>query len=95
MRPLWKGSISFGLVNIPVSLYPATRSARKISFDMLRESDHSPIHYKRVAEKDGKEVPWGADRERLRIQKGRHVVLTEEDFKRIEIKSNANNGGHT
>jgi len=88
MRPLWKGSISFGLVNIPVSLYPATRSARKISFDMLRASDHSRIHYKRVAEKDGKEVPWEQIVKGYEYEKGRHVVLTEEDFKRIEIKSN-------
>src|ERR1051325_11186906 len=88
MRPLWKGSISFGLVNIPVSLYTATRSARNISFDMLRDSDHSPIHYKRVAEKDGKEVPWEHIVKGYEYEKGRYVVLDEEDFKRIEIKSN-------
>ena len=57
MRPLWKGAISFGLVTIPVSLYPATRR-EELKFRMLRKRDHSPINYKRVAEADGKEVPW-------------------------------------
>src|SRR5690606_38841061 len=54
MRAIWKGSISFGLVNIPIGLYPATRSER-IAFRQLREDDLSPIRYKRVAEADGEE----------------------------------------
>ena len=57
MRALWKGAISFGLVTIPVSLYPATKRA-ELKFRLLRKSDNSPIHHKRVAEADGKEVPW-------------------------------------
>ena len=56
MRPTWKGSISFGLVYIPVAVYPATRE-EKISFRQLRSSDLSPIKYKKVAEADSKEVP--------------------------------------
>ena len=56
MRPTWKGSISFGLVYIPVAVYPATRE-EKISFRQLRSSDLSPIRYKKVAEADSKEVP--------------------------------------
>src|SRR5438128_5143429 len=58
MRPLWKGSISFGLVNIPVGLYPATQSTGNIKFHLLRDSDLSRIRYKRVAEADGQEVSW-------------------------------------
>ena len=58
MRAIWKGAISFGLVNIPVGLYPATRSSEKIKFRMLRDTDQSPIRYKRVAEADEKEVPY-------------------------------------
>ena len=88
MRPLWKGSISFGLVNIPVSLYSATRSAKKVDFDMLRDTDHSRIHYKRVAEADGKEVDWGHIVKGYEYEKGRYVVINDEDFKRIAIKSN-------
>src|SRR5215468_6881158 len=58
MRPIWKGALSFGLVNIPVGLYSATSSTEKIKFRLLRASDHSQIRNKRVAEADGKEVPW-------------------------------------
>ena len=58
MRSMWNGTISFGLVTIPVALYPATRR-EELSFRLLRKSDHSPVNYKRVAEADGKEVPWG------------------------------------
>ena len=57
MRTLWKGAISFGLVTIAVSLYPATRK-EELKSRMLRKSDLSPINYKRVAEADGKKVPW-------------------------------------
>jgi DNA end-binding protein Ku len=57
MRALWKGAISFGLVTIPVSLFPATRQ-EELKFRLLRRSDLSPVNYKRVAEADGKEVPW-------------------------------------
>src|SRR5919106_587674 len=55
MRPIWKGSISFGLVYIPVAVYPATRE-EKLSFRQLRSSDLSPIRYKKVADADQKEV---------------------------------------
>ena len=54
MRSTWKGSISFGLVNIPIAVYPATRE-EKVSFNQLRKKDLSPIRYKKVAEADGKE----------------------------------------
>ena len=57
MRALWKGAITFGLVTIPVSLFPAT-SREELKFRQLRKSDQSPVNYKRVAEADGKEVPW-------------------------------------
>ena len=57
MRAIWKGAISFGLVSIPVALYPATRRD-DLKFRLLRKTDLSPVNYKRVAEADGKEVPW-------------------------------------
>ena len=50
MRAIWKGSISFGLVNIPISLFPATRS-EDLKFRLLRNGDLSPVNYKRVAER--------------------------------------------
>src|SRR5947199_10469536 len=88
MRAIWKGAISFGLVNIPVGLYSATRPGNEIKFHLLRKSDHSPIKYKRVAEADGKEVPWEDIVKGFEYQKGEHVVLDEEDFKRVQITSN-------
>jgi DNA end-binding protein Ku len=53
-RAIWKGSVSFGLVNIPVGLYSATRAGNDIKLRMLRSSDQSPIKYKRTAEADEK-----------------------------------------
>jgi DNA end-binding protein Ku len=86
MRPLWKGAISFGLVSIPVSLYPATRR-EELQFRMLRKSDLSPINYKRVAEADGKEVPWDQVVKGYEYEKGRYVVLKEEDFRRVDVEA--------
>jgi DNA end-binding protein Ku len=71
MRPLWKGAISFGLVTIPVSLYPAMRR-EEIKFRLLRKSDHSPINYKRVAEADGKEVQWDQIAKGYEYEKGKY-----------------------
>jgi DNA end-binding protein Ku len=88
MRAIWKGSISFGLVNIPVGLYSATRPASEIKFRMLRDGDNSPVKYKRVAEADDKEVPWEHIVKGYEFEKGNFVVLTEEDFNRVNIKSN-------
>jgi DNA end-binding protein Ku len=86
MRPLWKGAITFGLVTIPVSLYPATRR-EELKFRMLRKSDHSPINYKRVAEADGKEVPWKEIVKGYEYEKGKYVILKEEDFTRVDVEA--------
>jgi DNA end-binding protein Ku len=84
MRAIWKGSISFGLVNIPISLRPATRR-EELEFRLLRASDLSPVNYKRVAEADGKEVPWDQIVKGFEYEKGSFVVLKEEDFKRVDV----------
>lgn len=86
MRPIWKGSVGFGLVNIPISLYPATRS-EELKFRLLRGKDLSPVNYKRVAEADGKEVPWGEIVKGYEYEKGKFVVLKEEDFKRADVEA--------
>jgi DNA end-binding protein Ku len=86
MRTLWKGAISFGLVTIPVSLYPATRR-EELKFRMLRKSDHSPINYKRVAEADGKEVPWDQIVKGYEYEKDRYVILKDEDFARVDVEA--------
>jgi len=79
MRPIWKGAISFGLVTIPVGLYTATENKRP-KFKQLRESDHSPIKYRRVAESDGVEVPYENIVKGYEIDKGRYVVFTPEEL---------------
>jgi DNA end-binding protein Ku len=86
MRAIWKGSISFSLVNIPISLYPATRR-EELKFKLLRNSDLSPINYKRVAEADGKEVPWEEIVKGYEYEKGKFIVLKDEDFKRADIEA--------
>lgn len=87
MRSIWKGSISFGLVTIPIAVYPATSSREKISFNMLRKRDLSPIRFKRVAETDGKEVPWEEIVKGYQYEKGKYVVFEEKDFEAVELKS--------
>src|SRR6186997_2542752 len=86
MRAIWKGSISFSLVNIPISLYPATRR-EQLTFRLLRRTDLSPVNYKRVAEADGKEVPWEEIVKGYEYEKGKFVVLKEEDFQRVDIEA--------
>jgi DNA end-binding protein Ku len=85
-RAIWKGSISFGLVNIPIALYPATRR-EELKFRLLRRSDLSPVNYKRVAEKDGKEVPWDQIVKGYEYEKGKYVVLKDEDFERVDVEA--------
>jgi len=86
MRAIWKGSISFGLVNIPIALYPATRR-EELKFRLLRKSDLSPVNYKRVAEKDGKEVSWDEIVKGYEYEKGKYVVLKDEDFERVDLEA--------
>jgi DNA end-binding protein Ku len=85
-RAIWKGNISFGLVNIPIALYAATRR-EELKFRLLRKSDLSPVNYKRVAEKDGKEVPWDQIVKGYEYEKGKYVVLKDEDFERVDLEA--------
>lgn len=86
MRAIWKGAISFGLVNIPITLYPATRR-EEVRFHFLRKSDLSPINNKRVAEVDGKEVPWEEIVKGYEYDKGKFVVLKDDDFSRVDVEA--------
>src|SRR5216110_2059386 len=86
MRAIWKGSISFSLINIPIALYPATRR-EELKFRLLRATDLSPVNYKRVAEVDGKEVPWDQIVKGYEYEKGKFVVLKDEDFQRVDIEA--------
>lgn len=82
MRPIWKGAISFGLVTIPVGLYSATEDKRP-KFRQLRDADNSRIRYKRVAEKDGVEVPYENIVKGYEIDKDRYVVFTSQELSDI------------
>ncbi len=86
MRPIWKGSISFGLVYIPIAVYPATRE-EKISFRQLRATDLSPIRYKKVAEADAKEVSADQIVKGFEYERGQYVIMKEEDFAKVRIES--------
>ncbi len=86
MRAIWKGSISFGLVYIPIAVYPATRE-EKLSFRQLRATDLSPIKYKKVAEADSKEVSADQIVKGFEYERGQYVVLKDEDFAKVKIES--------
>ena len=85
MRSLWKGAISFGLIHIPVQLYSASR-ARELSFKLLHKKDLGEIRYARICKIDGKEVPWEEIVKGYEIEKGDFVVLTEEDFAKVNVQ---------
>jgi len=87
MRPIWKGALTFGLVNIPVQLHSAVRSQERISFRLLHENDLAPIKYDRVCQKEGESVPWNEIVKGYEYEKGKYVVLTDEDFKAAAIES--------
>ena len=86
MRAIWNGSISFGLVTIPVALQNASRT-EELKFRLLRRKDLSPVNYKRVAEVDGKEVAWGEIVKGYEYEKGKFVVLKDEDFQRVDLEA--------
>lgn len=83
MKSIWNGSISFGLVNIPIKLYSAVES-KAFSFKMLSAKDHSQIKYKRVSEKTGEEVAWKDIVKGVEISKGKFFVPTEEQLKAVK-----------
>ncbi|HMF87614.1 MAG TPA: Ku protein [Gemmatimonadaceae bacterium] len=86
MAAIWKGSITFGLVNIPVELRSAVRTDN-ISFRMLHEEDLSPIKYERVCAADGEPVPWEEIVKGYEYTRGKFVVMTDEDFKAAALES--------
>ncbi len=84
-RAIWKGSISFGLVNIPVELHTAVRDNRP-HFHLLHAKDRSPIKYERVCQREGQPVAWDDVVKGYEFEKGRFVVLTKEDFQAAALE---------
>ena len=85
-RSLWKGSISFGLVNIPVVLYPA-ENRNHFDLTLLDRRDMKPVGCKRYNKESGKEVAWDQIVKRYEYEKDRYVVLTDEDFRRANVEA--------
>lgn len=86
MRAMWKGSISFGLVTIPIKLYAATE-AKNVSFRQVHEADGGRIQYKRVCTVDGQEVPYADIAKGYELDNGDMVILTADDLAQIPLAS--------
>jgi DNA end-binding protein Ku len=82
---MWKGSIAFGLVNIPIELYSAVRDHRP-KFRLLHSKDESPVSYERVCQSEGKPVAWEDLVKGYEYEKGQFVVLSKDDFKTAAIE---------
>jgi DNA end-binding protein Ku len=86
MRPIWNGSISFGLVNIPVRMFSGVNPREGIDLDMLHKEDHAPIRYARICRKDGEEIPWNDIVKGYEYRDGDYVVLTKKEMESIDVK---------
>ena len=84
-RSMWKGSIAFGLVNIPVELFSATRDHRP-KFRLLHAKDEEPVRYERVCQKEGKAVAWEDLVKGYEYAKGQFVVISKDDFKTAALE---------
>jgi DNA end-binding protein Ku len=83
---MWKGAISFGLVTIPVSVYPATEE-KTLRFNQLHDEDGGRIRMKRVCSVDGEEVGYDHIVKGYEYEKDRYVILTDEDFEKVPVES--------
>jgi DNA end-binding protein Ku len=85
MRPIWSGTISFGLVSVPVRMYSATES-KELRFHFLDRRDMSPIGYEKVSKDSGKKVPPDEIVRGFEIEKGQYVEIEDEDLDRLDIE---------
>ncbi len=85
-RGIWKGSISFGLVNVPVQLFSA-KDGEQLSFNMLDKRDNARIGYKQINKSTGREIERSHIVKGYEFQKGEYVVITENDFERANVKA--------
>ncbi|HSA57759.1 MAG TPA: Ku protein, partial [Gemmatimonadaceae bacterium] len=82
---IWKGSIAFGLVNVPVELRRSVQDNR-ISFRMLHAADQTPIKFQRVRAEGGEAVPWREIVKGFEVEKDEFVVLEDKDFEEAAVK---------
>ncbi len=86
-RGLWKGAISFGLVNVPVELFPAEKRSSELDLTMLDKRDLAPVGYKRYNKSTGEDVPWGEIVKGYEYADAKYVVLSDEDFRRANVEA--------
>jgi DNA end-binding protein Ku len=86
-RGLWKGAISFGLVNVPVELFSAEKRSSELDLTMLDKRDLAPVGYKRYNKSTGEDVPWAEIVKGYEYEDGRYVVLSDEDFRRANVEA--------
>jgi DNA end-binding protein Ku len=86
-RGLWKGAISFGLVNVPVELFSAEKRSSELDLTMLDKRDLAPVGYKRYNKSTGEDVPWAEIVKGYEYEDGKYVVLSEEDFRRANVEA--------
>src|ERR1043166_2340303 len=84
-RGLWKGAISFGLVNVPVELFSAERRSSELDLTMLDKRDLAPVGYKRYNKSTGEDVPWAEIVKAYEYDDDKYVVLSDEDFRRANV----------
>jgi DNA end-binding protein Ku len=85
-RPIWKGYISFSLINIPVTLYPAERRS-ELHFNLIDDRNNARIRYQRVNEQTGEEVPWENIVKGYEYEENQYVLLGDEDFRQADVKA--------
>jgi DNA end-binding protein Ku len=86
-RGLWKGAISFGLVNVPVELFSVEKRSSELDLTMLDRRDLAPVGYKRYNKASGKEVAWNDVVKGYEYREGSYVVLSDEDFRRANVEA--------
>jgi DNA end-binding protein Ku len=86
-RGLWKGAISFGLVNVPVELFSAEKRSSELDLTMLDKRDLAPVGYKRYNKASGEDVPWAEIVKGYEYEDGKYVVLSDEDFRRANVEA--------
>src|SRR5512138_959431 len=86
-RGLWKGAISFGLVNVPVELFSAEKRSSELDLTMLDKRDLAPVGYKRYNKSTGEDVPWSEIVKGYEYEDEKYVVLSDEDFRRANVEA--------
>lgn len=86
-RGLWKGAISFGLVNVPVELHSAEKRSSELDLTMLDKRDLAPVGYKRYNKSTGEDVPWAEIVKGYEYDDDKYVVLSDEDFRRANVEA--------